>query len=468
MLLEWILALFVLTQVCYFVVNLAMAVFVFYHSNDDIDTEEMSLLAELVAVGTDGGGDSHPRPTEGDRTGAVDVAQTGEARGRKLPDVHVLIPVYREHPEILIETLENVFGQTYPTERLHAFIIYEDDDPTVPALLEAVGDWMDGTTDVTTVAVDHDVLEFDQAPGKWVLGGHQVSRTKAAALTYAFSVLPFDSRDVITVFDSDTLVPEDTFALGVAMLESNDIVQAKQTVRNIDDGLLALLESMGIAAWSGIAYARATNGPYQLLGKGYFLEAGTLYDIGKWQIDAATEDMTLGLTAYSKGYTLGIIDRYIQDTCPSRYRDWVRQKRRWVRGPYEYVSVDGWSLRARMQFLTATIANQSISLINVVGLPVGALVLWLTLTGNPPSLHTGIWVLVVFNGIVWIYYSLLTYLTVREAVIFESRRQKLRYYLISNPITQAVYATLWAVPIVLAMADHLRGKRATFEVTPKG
>ncbi len=112
----------------------------------------------------------------------------------------------------------------------------------------------------------------------------------------------------MTVFDSDTQVPLDTFELAVAGLTEYDIVQAKQTVRNVDDGLLPLLESMGIAAWSDLIYTNSAGGPYQLLGKAYFVPAGVLYDLDRWQLDAVTEDMALGVAAHERGCTLGIID----------------------------------------------------------------------------------------------------------------------------------------------------------------
>lgn len=50
---------------------------------------------------------------------------------------------------------------------------------------------------------------------------------------------------------------------------------------------------------------------------------------------------------------------------------------------------------------------------------------------------------------------------------FVSTGQRVRYFLRSNPFTQLVYATIWVVPICLAVWDVLRGRQSRFEVTPK-
>ncbi len=460
MLFETVLGLFVLTQVVYFVANLAMVLFIFRHRPPEPTLRKVTVESEIdgeteVLAPVELVSDSLPQTSE-------PVVEDDD-----WPAVHVLVPIFREDPAVLLETLENIFTQEYPMEHIHAHVIYEQDDESVPGTLAAIADWSDDTINVWTLGVNHDQLALDQSRGSWAFAETGNNRTKAAALTYAFSVIPFQTHDIITVFDSDTLVPSDTFSLAIGMLQEYDIVQAKQTVRNLDDGVLPMLEAMGIASWTDIVYARTANGPYQLLGKAYFIEAGKLYDIGKWDVDAATEDMSLGLAAFNAGYELGVLDRYIQDTCPSRYRDWVKQKRRWVRGPYEHLDTATWSLRRRLEFWTATIANQAISLTNVIGLPLGLFIFWMTLFGDLSDVHPGVWVLVSVNAIAWVGYTIKSYQAALTAIEFENNRQKLRFFLVSNPLTQAVYAALWAVPIALAIWDHLSGKVPTFEVTPK-
>ncbi|MDF9746861.1 glycosyltransferase [Natrinema salsiterrestre] len=480
MVLEFVVAVFALTQLAYFVGNCALVTLLVHRSDTVVDDATVDrVIAEAAEsdrerplARADGGSDARvdpsltgaEKPMRGSRSGATSDCRLPSSAVRR---ICVLMPIYRERPAVIEETLENLASQRYPTADVSVYVIYEPDDPTVPAVREAIAAREDGLS-VEFVAVDREALAADRAPGDWTFSGTGVPRTKAAALTYAFTTLSFAADDVVTVFDSDTQVPRDTFELAVAGLAEYDIVQAKQTARNVADGWLPLLESMGIAAWSDTVYANSTDGPYQLLGKAYFVPAGVLYDLDRWQLDAVTEDMALGIAAHERGCTLGIIDRYVQDFCPADFEAWIRQKRRWVRGPYRHLLTPGWSGLERGRFWAGTVLTQLLSVTNVFGLPVGLVVLGLTVIGSAGTVvPSALFPLVLFNGVVWLYYSWRSYRAAWDAVPFESRWDRLRYSLVSNPITQALYATLWTVPICLALADALRGVAPTFDVTPK-
>jgi cellulose synthase/poly-beta-1,6-N-acetylglucosamine synthase-like glycosyltransferase len=270
-------ALFVASQSLYLVVNLAALVFLYARETN---------LVDEVASGVH-------RP------------------------IHVLVPVRGERRDVLAETVDGIFAQAYPDALTHVYVVYEVDDAAVESYLDSfLDEQRERGRDVVPRRLDREALSFYLDASGQLTQGSLLPRTKAAALVYAFVSLTFERDDVITVFDSDTQVPSDTFALAVGGLEEYDIVQAKQTVRNIGDGWLPRLESMGIAAWS----------------------------------------------------------------------------------------------------------------------------------------HD---------------YSARGYAATRKAVEFENRRERLVYYLLSNPVTQVAYATIWTVPILYALRQAIRGEQPTFEVTPK-
>jgi cellulose synthase/poly-beta-1,6-N-acetylglucosamine synthase-like glycosyltransferase len=427
-LLGWVFGVFVFTQALYLVVNLAVAGLLYVRG--------VNLVPEEA-------------PSE-------------------YPPINVLLAIRGERREILEETISELFEQRYPEDLIHVYVVYEEDDAVVEGYADELADEASNRRrSVTSVGVDRESLRYYlQADGRLNEGG-RLPRSKAAALTYAFATLSFQPTDVMTVYDSDTKLPKDTFALAVRGLEEYDVVQAKQTVRNHASGWLPTLEAMGIAAWSHVIYASASKGPYQLLGKGYFIEVGKLYAIGGWDADAMTEDMTLGVEAYLNGYELGVIDRYVQDLCPPKFRDWRKQKRRWVMGPYEHLLDERLTRRDRLRFWTFTVANQMLSMTNVVGVPAGLFVLWRTLGGTPFVFPNALTVIVVVNFASWLYYSIRTYAATRAAVPLASRREKVRFYLLANPFTQVLYATIWIVPILGAMARFARDEEMDFEVTPK-
>ncbi len=427
------------------VVPVAFAVFVF--------TQVLYLVVNLAVTGL-----LYVRPVN-----AVPDEPPSELR-----PINVLMAVRGERREILEETIEEIFEQEYPDELIHVHVVYEEDDPIVTDYVRDLEAWADGQGwDVAAWGVDREGLRYYlQADGR-LLDGGQSPKTKAAALTYAFSTLSLSADEVVTVYDSDTLLPPDTFSLAVRGLEEYDVVQAKQTVRNHADGWLPTLEAMGIAAWSHVIYASTSEGPYQLLGKGYFFEVGKLYAIGGWDADEITEDMTLGVESYLNGYELGVVDRYVQDLCPTNFADWRRQKRRWVMGPYKHLLNERLSGRDRVRFWAFTVANQMLSLTNLIGVPAGIYVLWRTLGGRPFAFSTALTVVVALNFVSWLYYSLRTYAATRDAVSFESRRDAVRFYVLANPFTQVLYATIWVVPILGAMWRFARGEDVEFEITPK-
>ena len=373
------------------------------------------------------------------------------------PHIHVLIAAYQERKEILEETLKSVYGSEYPADRITAYLVYEEHD-------DVIGSYAD-ELDVEPIVVETDDPVWERIQEDRHMETMMMPKNKARALTYALYTRDFDG--VITVLDSDTGFGPELFKLGIVGLEEYDIVQAKQTVRNIGDGWLPLLESMGVAAWCATIYERAVNRPYQLLGKAYFIRTEDLYDLRGWNPYTITEDMYLGIEAYNSGYSLGVIDYYIQDLCPVSFDSWVKQKTRWVHGPYEILSASLLNWREKIQFMSYTVTNQVISLTNVVGVPVGLIVFFLFLTGNAPTFPLYVTAMVGVNLIVWIHYVINSYRVSLEAIDFDSWNQGLRYYVISNFFTQLVYATLWALPILLAIRAVWQKKTLSFEVTPK-
>lgn len=382
--------------------------------------------------------------------------------------INLLMAIRGERRAVVEETITEIFKQDYPEELIRVYVVYEEDDAAVEEYVDDVaGDAAERGWHVTPWSVDRDGLQYYLRADGRLLEGGRLPKTKAAALTYAFATLSLPPEEIVTVYDSDTELPADTFALAVRGLAEYDVVQAKQTVRNHRDGFLPTLEAMGIAAWSHIIYASTTRGPYQLLGKGYFLEVGKLYAIGGWDANAITEDMTLGVEAYMRGYELGVIDRYVQDLCPRNFGDWRRQKRRWVMGPYEHLLSRRLSWPDRLRFFAFTVANQMLSLTNLIGVPAGLFVFWRAFGGEPFAFSNVLTAIVLINFASWLYYSIRTYAATRDGVSFESRREMIRFYLLSNPLTQVLYATIWVIPIAGAVLRTVRGEELDFEVTPK-
>lgn len=387
--------------------------------------------------------------------------------------IDILIPLYQEPEAVVTTTLASIRRTQYPQEHLTIHLIYEEDDEVVDGYITHLRQTQEDGPTIRPVCVAADDPVWETIATHWP-GGRPMPRNKARALNYALYTHDFDS--VITVLDADTIIPTSLFRQGVAGLEDYDIVQAKQTVRNLDDGALPLLESAGMAAWCDAIYEHTATGPYQLLGKGYFADAEVLYALEGWDPYDATEDMALGIAAYQQGYELGVIDAYVQDLCPAAYSAWRTQKVRWVSGPYRALANTRLSPLQTLRFFGATFGIQSLSVVNLIGIPSGIFVLVFWGLGAGYSFSLPMLAIMAFNGMHWVVYSTNAYTawngacgieSVPDGCRFTSPREQLGYMLRANPIAELIYSTLWAIPIIEAFAGYLRGTTVEFTVTPK-
>jgi len=209
---------------------------------------------------------------------------------------------------------------------------------------------------------------------------------------------------------------------------------------------------MASAAWSDFCYA-SSKGPYHLLGAGYLMQASVLADLDRWQRETA-DAMPLGVAASRRGYTLGIVDRYVGAHCPTAVGAWIREKRRWIRTPTHHLHRRGWAGVDELRHWTGTILVQALVLVSVVGLPAGLLVAWLIGSGSGTvSLSLPVLLVVGFNGLVWTYYGIRAYRAAWDALPYKSRWHQLGYSIVVNPFTHALYAA------VLDRADLSRVRR---------
>ena len=370
--------------------------------------------------------------------------------------ITVLIPIYHERKDIIENTIEALQNIDYPSNLVSVNILYEADDTIVSEYIDELP--------VQSIAVKKDTTAWEKMTEVWS-DGTPFPATKGRALTYAFFEKRFEG--VVTILDADTIIPDDLFQFGVSGLETYDIVQSKQTVENIDDGWLPFLEGMGMAAWSNNIYPRTATGPFQLLGKGYFFDSSTVYALSGWDPYNPTEDMDFGFRAYKNGFTLGVIDRYIRDLCPADFDTWLTQKKRWVRGPYDILLNPELSTRERFKFAESTLMNQLVSIVNIIGLPTGLFVILFFALGEQfefPLLFVGI---LATNFLVWSVYSYGMYKAAFNAHADQKTSDRLRWFLLSNPVTQSVYAIIWTFPIVYAIVDSIRAVPSEFIVTEK-
>ncbi|WP_440764208.1 glycosyltransferase [Natronorubrum sp. DTA7] len=470
MLFEAVVAAFVLTQLCYALVNCGLLGLFVRRPTNEVDERTLGRALETsarqrerrpVQARADGGSGPLPPFEQAAVAPALEHGSGPRCRlpATELPRMHVLVSVAHDQWGLLERTLTSVASQSYPVSLVRVIVAYDPRETAAPELEGEIGGDRPPGLEVVTIETDPDSLASDRSPNEWCFTGTGVSRAHARALTQAYDSQSqtFADDDVVTVLEAGTRLPVDTFELAVAGLEEYDIVQAKRTVGNADDGVLPLLESMASAGWSDLCY-KSSTGPYHLLGSAYVTEARVLADLDRWQREA-DDDVPLGVAASRRGYDLGIVDRYARAHCPTALESWIRQKREWTHEPYRYLYARGWAGLEGSRFWTGLFLIQALALLSVVGIPAALLVgLLYSGGGAVGSLTVPLLALVGFNALVWGYLSVVAYRAAWDALPFRSRWHQAGYSIVVNPITQGLILLVLAVPTALAIGDVARSR----------
>ncbi|MBS0232768.1 MAG: glycosyltransferase [Proteobacteria bacterium] len=231
----------------------------------------------------------------------------------RLPTFSVLVPVYREVS--IARALVGAMSRfDYPSDRLEILFITESDDAaTRRALLEA---GLVGNMRVITVP-----------PGQ--------PKTKPRALNYALQ----DARGtLVAVFDAEDHSDPDqlrlaaiAFVLGGPRLAC---VQARLAVSNPDDSFLSRQFMLEYAAlFGGVLPALDHLGlPIPLGGTSNHFRRDVLLKCGGWDPFNVTEDADLGIRLARLGYDVSVIESQTMEEAPVRWRVWLGQRTRWIKG----------------------------------------------------------------------------------------------------------------------------------------
>ncbi|ADB61497.1 hypothetical protein Htur_2620 [Haloterrigena turkmenica DSM 5511] len=469
MALEVLVVAFVLTQLGYAAVNCGLLALFLRRPANVVDERTLGGVLEAtggridrdrrqssrVTARTDGGSPERERGSpDRERDLGPDCRLPSALRRR----IHVFVPLVHGHWRGLESTLASIAAQSYPTSLISVTVVYERRETDAIELEGAIDAERPPGLEVETLALDAAARATDQSndTGVWWATGTGTSPTAATMLTAAFESRSVAADDLVAVFEAGSWLPVDTFELAVAGLEEYDVVQTKHTVRDVDAGILPLLDSMATAAWSDLGH-RSSAGPYHLLGSGYLTEGRVLAEVTAWRRRTG-DDVPLGLAASHRGNRLGVVDRYVRLDCPPGLEAWLARKRAWTRDLYHRLFARGWNGVDDLRCWSGTLLLQSLALLSVIGVPAAALVTVLSASGAssvpfPPLVR----LLVGFNVLVWTYYCLRAYRAAWDAVPFRSRPHKIAYSVLANPLSQALYATLWAVPICLGLVDLARG-----------
>lgn len=234
-------------------------------------------------------------------------------RDAELPMLTLLIPL-RNEAEVAPALIAAISQLDYPEWRLDVKLLVEADDPETIAAIEA-----------QTLPAHFEMIPVP--PGE--------PRTKPKALNYA---LAFARGDFIAIFDAEDLpYPDqpravmDAFNRGPEKLA---VLQAPLQVHNGADswiaGQFALEYAIQFGVW--LPMLAQFKLPVPLGGTSNYFRREALNAVGNWDAWNVTEDADIGLRLARFGYLSGTVAQPTLEEAPISWRQWQRQRTRWMKG----------------------------------------------------------------------------------------------------------------------------------------
>lgn len=163
---------------------------------------------------------------------------------------------------------------------------------------------------------------------------------KTRQLIYAFYYVDqrMKGKDwVLNYIDADSVSPAEHFKLGVAGLQGEyDFIQSTNVAGNLLDSMMASLCACDHMIWDGFIYPHMSGGhPYYCLGKGLFVRASDVRELGSWNPYITIEDPEAGLRFWKNGRKLGIIASPLIEEVPRNFKGWLHQRNRWICGFFQ-------------------------------------------------------------------------------------------------------------------------------------
>jgi glycosyltransferase XagB len=231
----------------------------------------------------------------------------------ELPTYTVLVPLFRE-VAVLDQLIGALKGLRYPEDKLDIKIILEEEDVVMQRALS-----------------DHDLPPcFDV-----IVVPNGKPQTKPRALNYA---LRFARGKIVTIYDSEDLPQPQQLLLAAARFaalpESVACLQAALVFYNSEENWLTRHFTAEYAAlFKVILPALAVHSlPLPLGGTSNHFRMGALKAVGGWDPYNVTEDADLGIRLARFGYSTDVIRSDTFEEANTAFLNWMKQRRRWLKG----------------------------------------------------------------------------------------------------------------------------------------
>ncbi|UZD91441.1 glycosyltransferase family 2 protein [Cognatishimia activa] len=237
-----------------------------------------------------------------------------EIEGKRHPKISVMVPLFKE-TEIAAALIRRLSALTYPRALLDIVLVLEaKDDQTKETLSHTkLPNWIR-------------VIEVPEGQGL---------TTKPRALNYA---LDFCKGDIVGIWDAeDAPAPDQLEQVAAAFENAAPDVACLQGILdyyNPRTNWLSRCFTLEYSMWFRVIIRGMSRlgAAVPLGGTTLFLRREAIEAVGGWDAHNVTEDADLGIRLYRYGYRTELIPTVTQEEANCRFRPWVKQRSRWLKG----------------------------------------------------------------------------------------------------------------------------------------
>lgn len=234
-------------------------------------------------------------------------------KDKDLPVYTILCPLYKE-AHIIPQFMEAIEALSWPKEKLDVMLLLEEDD-----------------TDSIDKAGRMDLPEFVRI----IVVPHSIPKTKPKACNYG---LAFAKGEYLVIYDAEDI--PDVLQLKKAYLGFQKVgkkticLQAKLNYYNPHQNLLTRFFTAEYSLWFDVTLTglQSIGTTIPLGGTSNHFKTESLKEVEGWDSFNVTEDADLGMRLFKKGYKTAIIDSITLEEANSKFKNWLKQRSRWIKG----------------------------------------------------------------------------------------------------------------------------------------
>jgi hypothetical protein len=245
-----------------------------------------------------------------------DYNQLSKLKENELPVYSILCPLYKE-ANVISQFLKAIARIDWPKNKLDVILLLEEDDKETISQAKSL----------SLPPYVRIIIVPDSQP-----------KTKPKACNYGLS---YARGEYLVIYDAedmpDPLQLKKAY-LGFRELPSNiRCLQAKLNYYNPNQNFLTRLFTAEYSLWFDLTLTglQSLNTSIPLGGTSNHFSTQDLRELQGWDPFNVTEDADLGIRLFKKGYKTAIIDSTTLEEANSSFRNWFRQRSRWIKGYFQ-------------------------------------------------------------------------------------------------------------------------------------